>query len=397
MSWNCDQISSVTCGRTGCSRASRRSSAASAVAIAARVVGVEPRLDRLGVPVAEVVEGEVVERVGDVGEVEPRQELLDLGPRLVDPRDDPRLLERRGVELGLDALGLLEDQPRDVPELVRELAALLDRAPAEADVLGRGDLQEAVAGRVGAVLARPPRAGRCRCRGSSTSGDRRSRAPSRLMITSVNGHVAEQEETGEDHPVLPEADDLAGGDVDVRPGSSARARASAPASRASRTARAPRRTTCRGRRSRARARSSRTRRSRRAAARPRSWWPSAQVQIGIWWPHQSWRETHQSGACSSDSIANRCWLSGWKRTRRASSASIAGPCELVHPAPPLRRDERLDPGVAALARPDRMAVVLALLEPVVPGEPVEDHLVGLLLGQALESPRPSCDRRGRSR
>ena len=53
-------------------------------------------------------------------------------------------------------------------------------------------------------------------------------------------------------------------------------------------------------------------------------WPSGHVQIGIWCPHQSWRETHQSGACSSDSIAKRCWLSGWKRTRRSRSASRAG-------------------------------------------------------------------------
>ena len=96
------------------------------------------------------------------------------------------------------------------------------------------------------------------------------------------------------------------------------------------------------------------------------------VQIGIWCPHQSWRETHQSGACSSDSIANRCWLSGWKRTRRSRSASIAGPRELVHPAPPLGRDERLDARVAALARPDRVAVVLALLELAALLEPRED-------------------------
>ena len=66
------------------------------------VVGVEPRLDRLGVPVAEVVEGQVVERVGGMREVEARQQLLELGARLVDPADDPALLERLGPELGLD-------------------------------------------------------------------------------------------------------------------------------------------------------------------------------------------------------------------------------------------------------------------------------------------------------
>ena len=35
------------------------------------------------------------------------------------------------------------------------------------------------------------------------------------MITSRERHLAEHEETGEDHPVLPEPDDLAGGRVDV--------------------------------------------------------------------------------------------------------------------------------------------------------------------------------------
>ena len=83
-----------------------------------------------------------------------------------------------------------------------------------------------------------------------------------------------------------------------------RARASRRASRASRTARAPTRTTCRARRSRARARRSCTRRSRRAAATAQVRCPSGHVQIGIWWPHQSCRETHQSGAFTSESIAN---------------------------------------------------------------------------------------------
>ena len=39
--------------------------------------------------------------------------------------------------------------------------------------------------------------------------------------------------------------------------------------------------------------------------------PSGQYQAGIWWPHQIWREMYQSGAFSSESIAKRCWLSGW--------------------------------------------------------------------------------------
>ena len=39
--------------------------------------------------------------------------------------------------------------------------------------------------------------------------------------------------------------------------------------------------------------------------------PSGQYQIGIWCPHQIWREMHQSGAFSSESIAKRCCDSGW--------------------------------------------------------------------------------------
>ncbi len=39
--------------------------------------------------------------------------------------------------------------------------------------------------------------------------------------------------------------------------------------------------------------------------------PSGQVHTGSWWPHQSWREMHQSGASARESIAKRCWLSGW--------------------------------------------------------------------------------------
>ncbi len=39
-------------------------------------------------------------------------------------------------------------------------------------------------------------------------------------------------------------------------------------------------------------------------------WPSGHSQTGSWCPHQIWREMFQSGAFSSDSIANRCWDSG---------------------------------------------------------------------------------------
>jgi hypothetical protein len=47
--------------------------------------------------------------------------------------------------------------------------------------------------------------------------------------------------------------------------------------------------------------------------------------------------------------------------------------ELVHRAPPLQRDQRLDPALAALAERDGVAVVLALLELAALAEPVEDR------------------------
>ena len=76
------------------------------------VAVVQPRLDRLGVPVAEVVEGEVVERRRRLGEVETRPGVLELGASRVEPREDPALLEALRRDRGVDALRVLEDQPR---------------------------------------------------------------------------------------------------------------------------------------------------------------------------------------------------------------------------------------------------------------------------------------------
>src|SRR5206468_11591591 len=88
---------------------------------------IQPRLDRLEVPVAEVVEGQVVEPLDGVREVERIQVLLDAGPGCVDAREDPALLERRRTRLDLLAAVQQEEAAR-VPELVREAPALLDRA-----------------------------------------------------------------------------------------------------------------------------------------------------------------------------------------------------------------------------------------------------------------------------
>ena len=178
------------------------------------VTVVEPRLDRLGVPVAEVVEGEVVERGRRLREVEPRPGVLELGTCLVEPREDPALLEALRRRGHLDALGVLEDQPRHVPELDRELPPLLDRAVREAHVLRRGDLQQPVARRVGSVLLD-------RLHRVDAGPEALRHAPAvEREHRRVDDHVgernlAERLEARPDHPVLPEADDLARGRVDV--------------------------------------------------------------------------------------------------------------------------------------------------------------------------------------
>src|SRR3954452_15006324 len=81
----------------------------------------EARLDRLEVPVAEVVEDEVVEHVDGAEELEALQRVVDLGPRSVYARQDPALLERLGPQLDLTALAGEEQEAARVPQLVREL------------------------------------------------------------------------------------------------------------------------------------------------------------------------------------------------------------------------------------------------------------------------------------
>src|SRR5947209_15244028 len=49
----------------------------------------QPRLDRFRVPVAEVIEGEVIEPVDSVRKVERGEVLIELGPGRVDAREDP--------------------------------------------------------------------------------------------------------------------------------------------------------------------------------------------------------------------------------------------------------------------------------------------------------------------
>ena len=68
-----------------------------------RVARVQARLDRLGVPVAEVVEGQVVELARRRAEVELVEVRLDRALRRREPREDPALLERRRTLGGLGA------------------------------------------------------------------------------------------------------------------------------------------------------------------------------------------------------------------------------------------------------------------------------------------------------
>jgi hypothetical protein len=61
--------------------------------------------------------------------------LFELDSRRVQPRKDPALLDIARLERWLGVAGIREDQPCDVPELVRELPALLDEAVREPHVL----------------------------------------------------------------------------------------------------------------------------------------------------------------------------------------------------------------------------------------------------------------------
>ena len=90
----CDQISSVTCGIMRVQQSEQELERAQCGRTRVGLAVVEARLDGLGIPVAEVVERQVVEDACRRREVEPRPCLLDCCPRCVDPREDPALLER---------------------------------------------------------------------------------------------------------------------------------------------------------------------------------------------------------------------------------------------------------------------------------------------------------------
>ena len=237
------QISSVTCGITGCRSLSSRSRAATAVGARRRRL-VEPRLDRLEVPVAEVVEGQAVEAVDAWAKSNsPRSPR----PRAASARarEDPPLLER--------LRRARRSRCRPAPRISARRSRACSRASAPPRSRPRRSARPATTPSSSARSASRRR----RTRRSASSGFmpvprlfdiRRRSARARRVDDDVGERdVAHQLEPREDHPVLPEADDVARGRVQVARGRTRAAPVSRPASRASRTATAPTRTRCRAR------------------------------------------------------------------------------------------------------------------------------------------------------
>ena len=278
---------------------------------------------------------------------------------------------------------MLQHQARHVPQLVRQPLTLLDRAPAEADVLGRGHLQQPVAGRVGAVpidrlervdpgaeaLRHPPAVDGEHGRGDDHVGER---------------DVAAEEEAGEEHPVLPQADDLAGGDVHVtRVVARELGGLRRPAERGDRPQRrrepgvedvlAPL-----GRPEPGAALGAAV--GRRPGDRDVTVGAAPDRQLMT--PPELPREAPVGRVL--ERVGREAMLARRVEARPPLLQRVdRGGGELIHPTPPLAPDERLDPRVAALAGADRVPVALAALEPVVGAQPVEDLLLGRLLRQPL--------------
>ena len=85
-------------------------------------------------------------------EVKGLDPLVDVGDGALHAREDPAVLEALRAGRRQNGLDVEENQPRGVPELVREVTSLLDLGLGKADVLRRGHRQQAEAQRIGAVL-----------------------------------------------------------------------------------------------------------------------------------------------------------------------------------------------------------------------------------------------------
>ena len=244
---------------------------------------------------------------------------------LVQPRQDPAV-DRLGAGRRRDRVGVgaEQHQPRRVPELVRERAALVDHALGEPHVLRRAHLQRARSGSRRRRTGRSGRAGRRRCRATSTCGGRRRAWIVEWMYTSVNGMspansmpvkiIRATQRLMMSRAVdstLPgyqrRSSGVSSGQPSVANGHSADENHVSSTSVGLLPAVA------------------------RRAGRPgRRSVPSGANQTGRRWPHQSWREMHQGRI---DSIQSKKIFSsrfGWNVMRPLRTASIAVARELLH-------------------------------------------------------------------
>ena len=179
---------SVTNGMTGWSRRRYVSSTSTSVhQVASRAAGssdssAEPDLGELEAPVAELVPDGVVQDAGHLAEGVVGDGLVDGRRGRRGPRQQPALgrsevrgrrAARRSASLGDGRRPGPDHEPRRVPELVGEVAGVLELGrPEPLVVAGRRAVDEREPQRVGPGLVDRPRAGRRRCPSSSTSSGR---------------------------------------------------------------------------------------------------------------------------------------------------------------------------------------------------------------------------------
>ncbi len=175
----------------------------------------EPRLDRLGVPVAEVVEGQVVERVAPTARSRSAPSASSSSARVASSR--ARIQRSSSVarpRVGLDVAAPGAAGARRSRACSRACAPPRSRPRRSA----RPGSRTSSAARSG---SRPRRARSITSSGSMPVPrlfDIRRPSGARIvevMITSVKGTLADQLEPGPDHPVLPEPDDVPRGHVHV--------------------------------------------------------------------------------------------------------------------------------------------------------------------------------------
>ena len=290
-------------------------------------------------------------------EVEPREIGLHLGAGRLEAREDPALLDRRRAYRNL-GLARAEQEPRHVPELDRELAALLDRSVREAYVLRRGHLEQPVARGIRAVhgdhlarvlpgaeaLRHPPAVGREQRRVDDHVAER---------------HLAEELEAGEDHPVLPEADDLARRRVHVSGVEGAQVgRLFGPAERGERPQRR---------------REPRVEHVLVADELVRAAL-GARLRLRLLDRDVTFRAVPDRKLVPPPELAR-----GVPVGRVLAQGLERGLLELGHRAPPLERDQGLDPRLAALAARDGVPVRLPSHELTALAQPRQDPLFRLLL------------------